>query len=58
MEKDVAIKCRPQDTQLVEAVMDDAAREFTELIKKETNYDFPCKVRIDSHQPLKETQSK
>jgi V-type H+-transporting ATPase subunit E len=58
MEKEVAIRCRPQDDQLVEAVMDDAAREFSELLKKETNFDFPCKVRLDGYHKLKENQSK
>jgi len=58
MEKEVAIRCRPQDAQLVESVMEDAAREFSELIKKETNFDFPCKVRVDTYHQLKENQSK
>lgn len=58
MEKEVSIRCRPQDTQLVESVMDDAAREFSELLKKETNFDFPCKVKVDTYHQLKESQSK
>jgi len=57
MEKEVAVRCRPQDTTLVESILEDAGREFSEHIKKETNFDFQVKLRLDTYQQLKESQS-
>lgn len=57
MEKDVAVRCRPQDTTLVESILEDASRDFSEHIKKETNFDFQVKLRLDTHQQLKDSQS-
>lgn len=57
MEKDVAVRCRPQDTTLVESILEDAGRDFSEHIKKETNFDFQVKLRLDTHQQLKDSQS-
>jgi V-type H+-transporting ATPase subunit E len=58
MEKEVSIRCRPQDTTLVESILEDAAREFSEHIRKETNFDFQVKLKLDTYSQLKESQSK
>jgi len=58
MEKEVNVRCRPQDTTLVESILDDAGREFTEHLKGETGFEFQVKVKLDTHTQLKETQSK
>jgi len=58
MEKEVNVRCRPQDTTLVESILDDASREFTEHLKGETGFEFQVKVKLDTHTQLKETQSK
>jgi len=58
MEKEVNVRCRPQDTTLVESILDDAGREFTEHLKSETGFEFQVKVKLDTHTQLKETQSK
>lgn len=58
MEKEVNVRCRPQDTTLVESILDDASREFTEHLKSETGFEFLVKVKLDTHTQLKESQSK
>jgi len=58
MEKEVNVRCRPQDTTLVESILDDASREFTEHLKGETGFEFQVKVKLDTYTQLKETQSK
>jgi len=57
MERDVGVRCKPSDFDAVGSVIDDASKDFTDLIKRETNYDFICRLYLDSNNPLKDTQA-
>ena len=56
MEKDVRVRARPSDFDIVESVLEEASKEFTGLIKRETGYDLTCKVTLERHLPLNDTQ--
>lgn len=56
MEKDVRVRARPSDFDLVESVLEEASKEFTSLIKRETGYDLTCKVTLERHVPLTDAQ--
>jgi hypothetical protein len=56
MEKDVRVRARPSDFDLVESVLEEASKDFTSLIKRETGYDLTCKVTLEKHLPLSDVQ--
>jgi len=47
-ESDVEIYCRKSDIPLVEAVIDDAAKEYVELFKKEANADVAVELTVNT----------
>ena len=57
MERDVYVRCRPVDFDIVESVLQEASQEYSDIIKKETNYDMQVSLLIDKKQALKEHQS-
>ncbi len=57
MEREVRVRCRQEDADLVKEVLDDAVKEFIELIKKETDFDFTCKGFLDEYNILKGPQA-
>jgi len=57
MEREVNVRCRKDDVDLVQGILDEATRDFIDIIKRETNFDFNCKIQIDPYQNLKDSQS-
>jgi V-type H+-transporting ATPase subunit E len=54
MEKDIQIRARKDDIGLVEPILDDCAKLFKEVIKKETGVDFPVNLTLDKNNLLNE----
>lgn len=51
MEPDVSIRCKKEDVAVVKSVIDDAVKEYKELMKKEVKFFFnkevPAHVILD-----------
>jgi len=58
MEKEVLVKGRPEDQEILQEVAGEAAAEFTALIKSQTGADFKTTVNIDSKSFLTEHHTK
>ncbi len=52
MEREVQVRCREQDYDLVGGLLESASKEFSQLIKKETDVEFTTKATIDKNNPL------
>jgi hypothetical protein len=53
MEREVQVRCRPEDVQITESVLQDASKEFSELIQKQCGVVFQTAVTLDGNNNLK-----
>eukprot|EP01016_Furgasonia_blochmanni_P045148 TRINITY_DN632_c0_g1_i4.p1 TRINITY_DN632_c0_g1~~TRINITY_DN632_c0_g1_i4.p1 ORF type:complete len:295 (-),score=107.72 TRINITY_DN632_c0_g1_i4:114-998(-) len=58
MEEEVLLKCRKEDTAIVESVLEEAEREFTDLCRRETGRELNTKLYLLKDQPLDANQVK
>lgn len=50
LERDVLIKCREEDVQLMQELIPDAKKSFNEFLKKETGKDVQIELNVfDGH---------
>jgi len=55
MEKEVQIRCRKEDVEYIEPILGEAGQMFKDIIKKETNVDFPINLVLDKNNYLENT---
>merc|ERR1719237_1661594 len=52
LEDEVVVQCRACDDATVKSCLDDAAKEYTNIVKKETGVNKTCKLTLDTKTKL------
>lgn len=52
MEDDIKLRCLPKDNEVIKSVLKDAAREYSEFLKKETGMEKTVTIELVESVPL------
>jgi ATP synthase (E/31 kDa) subunit len=58
MEKNIKLRCREEDNDVVDSILEDAISEYQTFIKEKTGKDYKCEITVVKSVPLKDSDTK
>ena len=58
MEKQVRLRCRPEDNEVVESLLEECCQAYSEFVKEETGMEKTCEIELVKTVPLKDSDTK
>jgi hypothetical protein len=58
MEPEIKMRCLPEDNGLVESVLEEAEKEYSEFMKTDTGVDRKVKIELVKTVPLTDAETK
>jgi hypothetical protein len=58
MEPEIKMRCLPEDNDLVESVLSEAEKEYSEFMKQDTGVDRKVKIELVKTVPLTDAETK
>jgi hypothetical protein len=58
MEPEIKMRCLPEDNDLVESVLAEAEKEYSEFMKQDTGVDRKVKIELVKTVPLTDAETK